>query len=142
MPNGQSSADGIAHAVAIVTDTLQQLADKDHDLTDHVYQLFFAHCSEAKELMGHSDQSMRGRMLDQTFALVMDPKLHAKDGYFAWEINNHVCAYGVTSTMYPEFLSAIKQSVKATLSPQWTMAAERAWDMRIEALLASLADTQ
>ena len=79
-----------------ITDSLNILADLDLDLTQAIYAEFYVRCPEAEALMGYSDLHMRGRMLEQTFGLLMDPLLQGEEQYFLWEIGNHLSAYGVS----------------------------------------------
>ena len=89
--------------------------------------------------MGHSDEPMRGRMLEQTYELLMDAKLQGPESYFRWEIRNHVSAYGVSASMYGTFFQALEAAVAQALGGDWTPQMEKAWQQRIEDLLHEVA---
>ena len=89
--------------------------------------------------MGYSDLHMRGRMLEQTFGLLMDPLLQGEEQYFRWEIGNHLSAYSVSKHMYADFLEAMRDCVKEALQGQWQPRHTRAWQLRIQSLLDELA---
>ena len=56
-----------ARGCAEINQAFELLAAKDIDLQQETYRRFFHLCPEAQELMGHSDEPMRGRMLEQTY---------------------------------------------------------------------------
>ena len=58
-------------SIELVTDTLMLCAEADIDVQPTVYEKFFEACPAARDLMGHSDEHMRGRMLEQVFELLM-----------------------------------------------------------------------
>ena len=122
-----------------ITDSLNILADLDLDLTQAIYAEFYVRCPEAEALMGYSDLHMRGRMLEQTFGLLMDPLLQGEEQYFRWEIGNHLSAYGVSKHMYADFLEAMRDCVKEALQGQWQPRHISAWQLRIQSLLDELA---
>ena len=72
-----------------------------------VYERFFQLRPDAEGLMQQADVSMRGRMLDQTFELLMDPDVLGPESYFRWEVTNHVSAYGVSADMYGPYFQAV-----------------------------------
>ena len=72
-----------------------------------VYERFFQLRPDAEGLMQQADVSMRGRMLDQTFELLMDPDVLGPESYFRWEVTNHVSAYGVSADMYGPYFQAM-----------------------------------
>lgn len=133
--DSQSAAERAASvSLARITATLEACAERDLDLTDSVYDTFFANCPDAVPLMGHSDIHMRGRMLTQVFELLLDPTMGASDSYLAWEIGNHVDAYGVVVAMYPPFFDAVAAAVRGALGEHWQSDDEAAWQERLAAL--------
>jgi hypothetical protein len=122
-----------------VTDSLIKIADLELDLTQTIYKEYFARCPAADALMGYSDPHMRGRMLEQTFGLIMDPSLQGEDQYFRWEIGNHLMGYGVNKDMYVDYLESIRDCVKAALQDAWQPQHESGWQLRIQSLLDELA---
>ena len=121
-----------------VTDSLSRIAEMDIDLTQAVYREYFARCPAAGILMGYSDPHMQGRMLEQTFALTMDPSLQGEDQYFRWEIGNHLMGYGVNKNMYSDYLESIRDCVKIALEEEWEPMHESGWQLRIQSLLDEL----
>ena len=122
-----------------VTDSLNKIAELDLDLTQTIFQEYFSRCPAADALMGYSDPHMRGRMLEQTFFLIMDPSLQGEDQYFRWEIVNHLMGYGVNKDMYVDYLESIRDCVKAALQDAWQPQHESGWQLRIQSLLDELA---
>ena len=121
-----------------VTDSLNKIAELDLDLTQTIFQEYFSRCPAADALMGYSDPHMRGRMLEQTFFLIMDPSLQGEDQYFRWEIGNHLMGYGVNKDMYVDYLESIRDCVKAALQDAWQPQHESGWQLRIQSLLDEL----
>ena len=85
--------------------------------------------------MGHSDDPMRARMLEQTYELLIDAELQGPGNYFRWEIRNHVSAYGVTEPMYLLFFHALEQAIAQALGQAWTCRMATAWQHRVEDLM-------
>ena len=88
--------------------------------------------------MQQSDVSMRGRMLDQTFELLMDPDLLGPESYFRWEVRNHVSAYGVSADMYGPYFQAVGEVLAQALGAEWTQQFASAWRVRVADLLQDL----
>ena len=121
-----------------VTDSLNKIAELDLDLTQTIYQQYFTRCPAASELMHYSDPHMRGRMLEQTFGLIMDPSLQGEDQYFRWEVGNHLMGYGVSKDMYADYLESIRDCVKGALREAWQPQHECGRQLRIQSLLDEL----
>jgi len=121
-----------------ISDSLDQCASISGDITAEVYDRFFKQCGEAVPLMGHSDDGMRGRMLAQVIELLLTDEHLGSDGYLRWEVDNHVLAYGVEVGMYPAFLEAVRDTVKASLNGQWNVDLASAWSTRINTLLEDI----
>ncbi len=122
-------------SIELVTDTLMLCAEADIDVQPTVYEKFFEACPAARDLMGHSDEHMRGRMLEQVFELLMDPELQGAENYLEWEFNNHIDAYGVDADMYSHFFSALQQAIAGALGERWSAEFEAAWQTRIAGLI-------
>ena len=125
---------------AEICEAFELLAAKDIDLQQETYRRFFQLCPEAQGLMGHSDEPMRGRMLEQTYELLMDAKLQGPDSYFRWEIRNHVSAYGVSASMYGAFFQALEATIAQALGEALKQQMAKAWQQRVEDLLHEVAD--
>ena len=118
-----------------IYEAFELLAAKDIDLQQETYRRFFHLCPEAQGLMGHSDDPMRARMLEQTYELLIDAELQGPGNYFRWEIRNHVSAYGVTEPMYLLFFRALEQAIAQALGQAWTCRMATAWQHRVEDLM-------
>ena len=125
---------------AEICEAFELLAAKDIDLQKETYRRFFQLCPEAQGIMGHSDEPMRGRMLEQTYELLMDAKLQGPESYFRWEIRNHVSAYGVSASMYGAFFQALEATIAQALGEAWKQQMAKAWQQRVEDLLHEVAD--
>ncbi len=121
-----------------VIDSLQRCADANLDVTDAVYERFFARNPSAQGLMDNSDQYMRGRMLDQVLVMIMSEPSEEDAGYLRWELENHLLAYGVKLDMYADFMWALKDSVEAALGSDWQAADAAAWSNRISEFLSEI----
>lgn len=88
--------------------------------------------------MQQSDVNMRGRMLDQTFELLMDPDVLGPESYFRWEVTNHVSAYGVSADMYGPYFQAVGDALASVLGDLWTQQIASAWRVRVADLLRDL----
>lgn len=119
----------------LIVDTLERCGERAGDISAAVYRSFFAENPEALELMAHSDEGMKGRMLAQTIELLMDEDAGSTNDYLRWEVNNHVNAYAVHLEMYPSFLAALRNTVADVLGDEWGEAEALAWDTRITNLL-------
>lgn len=126
---------------AEIIKAFELLSEQEVDLLQPTYQRFFQLCPEAEQLMGHSDEHMRGRMLDQTLELLMDDQLQGPESYFRWEINNHVSAYGVSPKMYTDYFEALGEAVKHSLGAAWSSRFEKGWRLRTAELLRDVAST-
>ena len=127
---------------AEITQVFELLAEQDVDLLVPFYCRFFLLCPEAEALMGHSDEPMRGRMLEQTIELLMDGELQGPGNYFRWEIANHLSAYGVSADMYTAYFQALGDELREALGEDWHASFEKGWDLRIADLLQEVADSR
>ena len=123
--------------LGLVTETLETCADRDEDITAPVFERFFSLSSESEDVMGHSDQYMRGRMLEQTIALLVDDDLSAQSPYLQWEVDNHR-SYGVALSLYPAFFDAVRETAKAKSGAAWSKDHDEAWDERISYILDTI----
>lgn len=127
---------------AEIIQVFELLAEQDVDLLVPFYRRFFLLCPEAEALMGHSDEPMRGRMLEQTIELLMDGELQGPGNYFRWEIANHLSAYGVSADMYTAYFQALGDELREALGEDWHASFEKGWDLRIADLLQEVADSR
>jgi len=127
-----------ARGTAELTQAFEALAERDMDLSPQIYERFFQLRPDAEGLMQQSDVNMRGRMLDQTFELLMDPDLLGPESYFRWEVRNHVSAYGVSADMYGPYFQAMGEVLAQALGAEWTQQFASAWRVRVADLLQDL----
>jgi hemoglobin-like flavoprotein len=120
--------------IEIITETLEVCAEQSGDITSSVYDRFFEGNDEAFNVMGHSDDYMRGRMMEQVYKLLMSDEQLQDDGYVKWELANHT-SYGVESNMYEAFLFALRDIVRDSVGAAWTADSNAAWDARINKIL-------
>ena len=119
----------------LISDSLEACAEQDLDISDGVYQRFFAADKAAAELMDHSDQQMRGRMLQEVLQMLLSED---DTDYLTWEVSNHLLSYNVTLGMYATFFEALQSSVASELGDQWTPAYAQAWQAKTVSLLAQI----
>lgn len=124
-------------ALELIIETLEKCAEQDEDITAPVFERFFSLSSESREVMGHSDQYMRGRMLEQTITLLVDSDLSAQSPYLQWEVDNHR-SYGVALSSYPAFFDAVRETVRTTAGANWSQDHENAWNERIRYVLDTI----
>ena len=99
---------------------------------------FFAANDAASDLMAHSDEGMRGRMMAQTLELLLTDEHLGEGGYLRWEVNNHLLAYGVDVSMYEGFLNAVVDVIKESLGEDWNDCYAQAWRTKVDALLTDI----
>jgi hypothetical protein len=123
---------------ALVSNSFEQCAEHAGDITELVYNKFFAQCGDALPLMELSDQHMKGRMLTQVIELLLTDQHLGEGSYLRWEVKNHLLAYGVELGMYQSFFNAVRDTVKDSLGSAWTTPLAGAWAEKIEALLCDI----
>ena len=118
-------------------DSLEQCGEAGVDITPLVYARFFELCPAAHELMGHSDDHMQGRMLEQVLDLMFSDQHFGEGGYLDWELDNHLVGYQVAGSMYTHFFAALRDTVANTLGDSaWTPAMATAWEQKIARIMA------
>ena len=121
----------------LIMASLETCADQGVDITDDVYARFFVADSPARALMDHSDQYMRGRMLQEVIDLLLSED---DESWLNWEVGNHLKSYNVDVSMYATFFEAVKTAVASQLGEQWSPAYAQAWSDRISSLLKQIED--
>ncbi len=121
----------------LVTETLDLCAETGADITEPVFKRFFTQSAESADVMGHSDQYMRGRMLEQTIALLLDADLEGDTPYLKWEMDNHR-SYGVALSLYAPFFDAVRETIKEQLGEKWSAEHAKAWDQRIDKVIKAI----
>lgn len=115
-------------------DSLEQAAEAEPNFYAAAFERYFSLCPESRELLQHSDELMRGRMMEQVVSLLMDADVESLDSYFRFEIANHE-AYGAAPHMYGHLFQACKEVTQENCAGHWDAAANAAWDQQVNALL-------
>lgn len=118
----------------IVT-TLEYTAEQSDDITQACYERFYAACPPARQLMQHVDPLMQGRMLQEVLELLLTPLAALNERLVQFEVRNHT-GYGVAPDQYRPLFEAVRDTVRDTLGEAWTDADARAWQDRIDGLMA------
>jgi len=118
-----------------IENTLEICAENIGDIVPEVYERFFALSPEAKVLMGHADEFMCGRMLNEVLTLFLNQEHLAPGAYLDWELDNHLLAYQATSKMYDAFFQALIETVRGGVGDAWTQADELAWNNAVSLIL-------
>jgi hemoglobin-like flavoprotein len=114
--------------------SLELAGERAGDITDAVYDGYFARCPGSRELMKLTDQYMRGRMLESVLVLLMVGSAQEQRDYIRFEVKSHR-SYSVLPHMYANLLGALRETVKAALGADWTTAIDAAWSARLDAIL-------
>ncbi len=116
----------------------ESLASIEDDLSPQIYQRYFELCPESAALMEHTDDHMRGRMLEEVFRLLLNPDTAAESEYLQFEVGNHN-AYGAQVHMYANVLIAVRDCVQSALGAAgWEQATADAWDARVSAIVSAI----
>jgi len=115
-------------------DTLENAADAAPDIYELAFNRYFELCPESKELLQHSDELMRGRMMEQVMGLLMDDNAADLEIYFKFEVSNHE-GYGAAPHMYQHLFAACKEVTQAHSGAAWNASANECWDQQISLLL-------
>ncbi|MEM7218417.1 MAG: globin [Pseudomonadota bacterium] len=118
-----------------IEDSLAVCAQRAGDIVPAVYRRFFALEPDALDLMGHSDQGMRGRMFESALNLLLDETPFEDGCYFDWELGNHFQSYRVLPAMYATFFEATRDCVRDALAGDWSARHEAAWNARVHMIL-------
>lgn len=122
-----------------VLDSLEDVAAADVDIGVPAFDLWTRRRPEALNLMGHTDQVMRGRMMGDVLTLLMTPAADVDRGYLNFEVRSHR-AYGVTADMFRPLLESVRDCVRETLGGGWSAATAAAWEQRINDLVTAIDD--
>ena len=117
---------------------MEQVAESLGDITDQVFERYFAQSSTSYALMDHMDQHMLGRMLDQVLLLLMESGEEELEGYLRFETKAHA-AYGVEQPMYEALMNSVRGVIREGLGDGYDSATAAAFDERIQFLLNRIA---
>ena len=124
--------------IAVISESLSLCDDLIGDITPLVYQRFFELDASAARLMEYSDEHMRGRMFASVLELFLSDDPFEKDGFLAWELDNHVTAYSVTKGMYESLFKAFIDVVKDSLGEAWSPEVASAWTARTARIMTEV----
>ena len=114
--------------------SFEQMAEvAGEDLNDRIYARYFEICPDSAQLMAHTDEHMRGRMLEEVFRLLLNPEPATEGEYLSFEVDNHR-AYGAQQHMYRNVLESVRDVVSQELGSDWTSTLAAAWQTRLDAL--------
>ena len=119
----------------VITHTLELCAELAGDITEDVFRRFFDLCPDALDVMGHSDEHMRGRMVEAIVTMLLAGPVADDDAYLRWEVDNHIRAYSVYAEMYAPLMQAMRDAVEAALADAWTAEMNNAWNTEVAAIL-------
>ena len=117
-----------------LVDSLAIAAESAPDIYELVFARYFELCPDSKELLEHTDDLIRGRMMEQVMSLLMDEDLKSLELYFKFEVANHE-GYGALLPMYGHLLRACKEVTQSYNSCAWTDQTNSIWDGQINVLL-------
>ncbi|MCP5184354.1 MAG: globin [Pseudomonadales bacterium] len=118
----------------LVVDSLAMAAEAGGDINDAIYARYFELCPDSRQVMQHTDEYMRGRMLDEVYRLVMNDDTAGDREYLTFETGNHQ-SYGAQPHMYENLLLAVRDVVRDAMGDGWSPAIAAAWDTRMGELL-------
>jgi hemoglobin-like flavoprotein len=121
----------------LIEQSLELAGERAGDITEPVYEAYFARCPGSRELMKLTDQYMRGRMLESVLVLLMVGSAQEQRDYIRFEAKSHL-SYGVLPHMYANLLGAVRDTVRGALGADWTPAIEAAWSARLDAILGEI----
>ena len=124
--------------IGVISESLSLCDDLIGDITPLVYQRFFELDASAARLMEYSDEHMRGRMFASVLELFLSDDPFEKDGFLAWELDNHVTAYSVTKGMYESLFKAFIDVVKDSLGEAWSPEVAGAWTARTARIMTEV----
>jgi hypothetical protein len=121
----------------MIASSFETAGERLGDITAPVYDRYFANCPGSRQLMVHIDQYVQGRMLAEVVELLLTPDPASMRDYLKFETRTHA-SYGVEATMYRNLLCSVRDVVRDALGKQWRQDHDRAWQGRIDALLAEI----
>ena len=117
--------------------SLEQAAEIAGDIAPAIYARYFERCPDSMAIMVHTDEHMRGRMIEEVYRLLMAEDVSQERDYLVFETSNHR-AYGAQPHMYENLLLATQDVVEKALGENFDDAMKAAWEKRLEDLLSML----
>ena len=114
--------------------SLVQAAEIAGDIAPDIYNRYFERCPDSQSIMLHTDEHMRGRMIEEVYRLLMAESVAQEREYLAFETSNHR-AYGALPHMYENLLLATRDVVQKALGAGFDQEMKVAWERRLGDLL-------
>lgn len=121
-----------------ILSSFELAAEKSEDITDIIYEKYFASCPESEALMSHIDRGVRGKMIQEVIRLIMVEDYTHEAQYLNFEVKFHQGSYSVEQHMYGNLLNSLHAVIKELVASDWTEKFEDAWISRIELLSQEL----
>lgn len=113
----------------VILESLQLVADRHGDPADAIYRRLFAEHPELEALfVMDRDGGVRASMVQQGFECIIDqvgPRLVAPQIVAAARM--HHDGYGVPANRFDAFFTAMRDTFRELLGPDWSPAMETAW---------------
>lgn len=121
-----------------ISASFELAAEKSEDITDIIYEKYFASCPGSEALMSHIDQGVKGKMLQEVIRLIMVEDYTQEDQYLNFEVKFHQGSYSVEQHMYGNLLNSVHAAIKELIGGDWTEEFEDAWKNKIALLTQEL----
>lgn len=124
----------MSFAIDTLIATLESAAAVEPDFYGATFSRYFELCPDSRELMQHTDEMMRGRMMEQVVGLLMDADAESLEVYFKFEVGNHE-AYGAQPHMYAHLFQACEDVTRELCTLPWGPEEDAAWAKQRRVLL-------
>lgn len=123
----------IEHVIA----SLECASATGDDLTEAFYAAYFRRCPESRALLEHTDATVRGRMLEGVFEILLIDDAEEQRRCIAFEVKTHR-GYGARRHMYAHLFDALQEVVRDACGESWCADWDRAWRERSGAMLEEI----
>jgi hypothetical protein len=121
----------------IVTQSLEQVAERVGDPAPQIYQRLFARLPDAQARFARDvTGDIKGEMLAMVFGCLMDPGGPYQANLVRAERVNHD-GFGTPNDEFDSFFEVVKDTCRDLLGPDWTPATEAAWTAQIQRVTAA-----
>jgi hemoglobin-like flavoprotein len=113
---------------------LQDIVDREAELTALVYARFFALCPAAEELFGRYSESNKQRMMAETLIAVLNllDRESWLDSYLRDMGSRHQFSYETPAHMYAPFSKAVVETLAELSGPGWSTPLARSWTLALD----------
>lgn len=121
----------------IVTQSLEQVAERVGDPAQQIYERLFQRIPEARERFARDvTGDIRGEMLTMVFGCLMDPDGPYQANLVRAERVNHD-GFGTPHAEFDSFFDVVRDTCRDVLGADWTPATEAAWTTQIARVTAA-----